>query len=210
MRASTDSWLITTEVPLEPEYLDDDWVPSSCARFVTIPTAEALGRRVHRRSNDDDSELWELQWDRRTLPLRDYRREAAPDDIEKVLHHFLEEAFRRAGHKQVWLLSDAALAAIMRLPVPVPGSFPKNFQPLTYLVAGGPGTSVAIVDGLGPDPSLMLIFGGSALSMIMTLLIVPAMRGVGRGLELSLEHQVKRVLGAPSAVDSEEGPQDAD
>lgn len=207
MRPSSENWLITTEVPLEPERDDGDEVPSCWVRFVTIPTAEAL--RVQQRSTES-GEVWELLWDGHALPLRDYRREADFSDMEKVMHHFAEESFTRAGYKRVWPLSNGALAAIKQLPVPVPGSFPNDFKPLTSLMAGGPGASVAILDGLGPDPSLIVIFGASAVSMIMTLVIVPAMRGVGRGLEDSLEHRVKRALGTPSTRDRDENSRDAD
>ncbi|ROQ26016.1 hypothetical protein EDD98_5599 [Streptomyces sp. PanSC19] len=204
MKANDTSWLITTEVILEPEEHDPSELPPCTARFVTIPGTEELRYSFREQESGD----YELLWDGLPLPFEHLVVEADDSDMEKITYRYLSDIFQRAGYDQrkAGKLVREVLVALQEVPLPVSGSLPTKFQVFSSLLAGSPGSVVGVTNALGPHPSLFVILGSTGMSLAL-MVIVPALRGVGGGLEHGLRYRVSLALGVPPhLIDKAENP----
>ncbi|MDQ1024824.1 hypothetical protein QF035_002406 [Streptomyces umbrinus] len=176
MRTRDGSWLITTEVVLEPEEHDPDVLPSVLARLTVIDTAVFFWEEVDR------------------APLLNYDSQKSKA-FGKVLSECLVEVFRRAGYEQHAHLADAAYASVVQLPVPTFGSPPTQWTALgQFLQTTGTPGAAAISESLGAAPSItfMCVVGGTTLLLNISL---PVAKALGRGLA----YRVDQLLGTPGS-----------
>ncbi|MEV5998905.1 hypothetical protein AB0M25_06370 [Streptomyces griseomycini] len=198
VRAAADSWLVTCDVDLEPGASDDPevrriWQPLQIRYTTFAQNNEAFWHMRSRLGNDG-----EFSWGDRHLRAFGVRTSEYPGDFEKALHYFLYLSFSHLGYEgaQPDLLADSAFDPIRQVPVPRLGSAPSGWGALGTLIAGGGPATAAVLEGLGPNPSLLYASSMAGLSVIMTTIVMPAARGVGRGLERGLERKIDGLFGA--------------
>ncbi|WP_435609898.1 hypothetical protein [Streptomyces sp. C10-9-1] len=181
MRAQDGSWLITTEVVLEPEQHDPDPLPPVLARITVIDNVEFFWQEVERES------------------LLDYDSTKSKG-FNQVLSECLVEVFKRAGYQPYHHLADATYSSVVQLAVPTFGSPPSQWVPLDRVLqtTGIPGAAAVSV-GLGAPPSITFMCAVGGMSLLLNI-AVPVTKAVGRGLA----YRIDQLLGTPSSEVADE------